>query len=463
MEASPRRTIAVIEDEPAIRVLVERFLSDGGYRVVSTGEPMTAVDMVRREDPDLVLCDIAMPLMDGYQVLKALQADPQTARHPVVFLTANREFSERVQAFRFGVVDYMTKPFTREVLLRKVERVLRGLDRRPGLLTGDGETAENLLEEAKREARTGILSVRVEGGESRTVLQAGTVVERTAPFLGEATGRAEFQELDPNCEQIVPHEPTSLPATGGGLPSFESFPEHLRSVLVIDDNDLFRRFLRDLLRLQGFAVHEAASGEEGLDLALEERPWLILTDVKLPGIDGIEFCRRVRSLSLIRHTPLIFLSGWDDYKQRYEGLEAGADEFLSKQTPVRELLIRIQLLLRRLLDMGTRGRRGAGMEGGIDVIGAPGFLQMCHLGRLSGTCAVRSGDRVLSILFRDGDIVGADSGAEQGADAIFDFLAWTDGHFEFTPGDPGPGAPLGETFDQLILEGCRRLDEQGRN
>jgi hypothetical protein len=103
------------------------------------------------------------------------------------------------------------------------------------------------------------------------------------------------------------------------------------------------------------------------------------------------------------------------------------------------------------------------MEGGIDLIGAPGFLQMCHLGRLSGTCAVRSGDRVLSILFRDGDIVGADSGAREGADAIFDFLAWTDGRFEFTPGDPGPGAPLGETFDQLILEGCRRLDEQGRN
>src|SRR6185295_4658634 len=106
-----------------------------------------------------------------------------------------------------------------------------------------------------------------------------------------------------------PHDPTSLPATSGGLPSFESFPEHLRSVLVVDDNDLFRRFLRDLLRSQGFLVHEAPSGEEGLELALEERPWLILTDVKLPGIDGIEFCRRVRSLSLIRHTPLLVLSG----------------------------------------------------------------------------------------------------------------------------------------------------------
>ena len=79
-------------------------------------------------------------------------------------------------------------------------------------------------------------------------------------------------------------------------------------------------------------MHEATDGEEGLRVALEHRPWLILTDVRMPGGDGFEFCRRVRSHSLIRQTPLLFLSGWDDYKQRYHGLRLGADDFLSKET-----------------------------------------------------------------------------------------------------------------------------------
>jgi DNA-binding response OmpR family regulator len=248
----------------------------------------------------------------------------------------------------------------------------------------------------------------------------------------------------------------------GELPSFESLPEHLRSVLVVDDNPFFLRFLSHLLASSGLNVLEAATGDEALQVALERRPWLILTDVQMPGDDGFEFCRKVRSHSLIRHTPLIFLSGWDDYKERYRGLEVGADEYLSKETPIRELLIRIQLILRRYSELGQRGRRGPGMEGSIEVVGAPGFLQMCHLGRLTGVCSVRAEEETAQIRLRAGEIVGADVGAKHGADAVFAFLAWTRGHFEFAPGDPGDGAPLGESFDQLVLEGCRRLDEAAR-
>ena len=120
-------------------------------------------------------------------------------------------------------------------------------------------------------------------------------------------------------------------------------------------------------------MHEAADGDEGLRMALEHRPWLILTDVRMPGEDdGFEFCRKVRSHSLIRQTPLLFLSGWDDYKARYQGLELGADDFLSKQTPARELLIRIQVILKRYVDMGTRGRSGPGMQGELERDGGAG-------------------------------------------------------------------------------------------
>ena len=109
---------------------------------------------------------------------------------------------------------------------------------------------------------------------------------------------------------------------------------------------------------------------------------------------------QVRSHSLIRQTPLLFLSGWDDYKARYQGLELGADDFVSKQTPARELLIRIQVILKRYVDMGTRGRSGpAGMQGELNVMGAPGVLQVCHLTRLTGTLSVTDGGRRMAVRF----------------------------------------------------------------
>jgi CheY-like chemotaxis protein len=240
-----------------------------------------------------------------------------------------------------------------------------------------------------------------------------------------------------------------------------NLPEALRTVLVVDDNSVFRTFLRDVLSRRGFTVYEASDGAEGLRTALERRPWLILTDVSMAGVDGIEFCRRVRSHSLIRHTPLIFLSGWDDYKDRYRGLEAGADEYLSKDTPVRELMIRIQLVLKRYSDIGRRGFKGPGMEGRVEIIGVPGLLQMCALGRLTGVLSVGSAGRPAVVRFRDGEIVSAAAGGPTGADAVYELLAWSEGNFSFSPGEV-EGEAMQPALTELLLEGCRRLDERAR-
>jgi CheY-like chemotaxis protein len=116
------RTIAVVEHDGQNRDELHRLLGAAGYRVVSTNEARAAVDLVREERPALLLCNVDMPGMDGYAVLKAIQADPETASCPVVFLSPNPEFSERIRAFRHGVIDYLTRPLTPEVLLRKMEK-----------------------------------------------------------------------------------------------------------------------------------------------------------------------------------------------------------------------------------------------------------------------------------------------------------------------------------------------------
>jgi DNA-binding response OmpR family regulator len=458
------RTIVLIEDDHDIRKLVTDILTAEGHRVVASGEPAQAVALVREADPDLVVSDIAMPGMDGYAVLRALQSDPTTARYPVIFLSAQRDFSERVRAFRYGVVDYVSKPFTRDTLVKKIDRILEGRSgRRSGLAPPAAEApAGELLAEVRRDSRSGVLTVRGEQGEARMVIRAGEVVEAAQGELPPDPGApAQFHELDAATEDIVHHDPDELPSSER-LPRAEQVPDVLRHVVVVDDNAQFRGFLAGLLRSRGFTVHEAPNGEEGLSLALERRPWLILSDVRMPGADGFEFCRRVRSHSLLRQTPFLFLSGWDDYKQRYHGLELGADDFISKETPIRELLIRIQLLMKRYSDLQVGGPHAAGMVGDLAVIGVPGVLQLCHLSRLSGVLTAEDAARRAMVRFRAGELVEAACGDLEGEEAVFDFLGWEKGRFEFDPHDAGDGSPLGESFDRLLLEGCRRLDEAQR-
>ncbi len=421
MADAEQKTILVVEDEDDVRGIVRLILEAAGHRVIETGRPQTALDLARQERPDLVVCDIAMPEMDGYAVLRSLQADATAAPIPVVFLSAHRDFSERMRAFRAGVVDYITKPFSRDTLQKRIERIFDGLARRDSL---PPET-------------------------------------NGAQDLGEAEAEPEEAAVHDDGLDAAADDPAELPQ-GGGRPGFEGFPEVLRDVLIVDDNAAFRAFLGRVFRSAGFTVHQAGDGEEGLEMALDRRPWLILTDIRMPGAGGLEFCRKVRSHSLIRQTPLLFLSGLDDYRQRYRALEMGADDFLSKQTSVRELLIRIQLLMKKYADLRTRGRKGSGMEGELAMIGVPGVLQMCHLSQLTGWLTAHDGARPARVRFRAGEIVGAECDGAQGADAIFAFVGWTQGRFRFAPGDPGEGAPLGRSFDGVLLEACRRLDEANR-
>jgi DNA-binding response OmpR family regulator len=414
-----QRSILVVDGDDRSRALVEGVLTVARYRVISPADGDQRAARSRAELPDLILADIGSGVMEavprwqrrktdreaggpavdaGYALLRALEADPGAPCHAVVVLDHDA-WRDRPQQPRFAVVGYVPKPVVRDRLLTTLRDAFRAAERR----------------------------------------------------------RSEANRADPDLELAPERDagPAAPPPSSG----FEALPAPLRIALLVDAEDSFRDFLHSLLVSQGFTVFEASDGEEGLRLAFDIRPWLILTDVNMPGMDGFEFCRRVRNHSLLRQTPLVFVSEWDDYRERYHALKLGADDYISKRTPPREMLIRLQIILRRYTDVGTRSRKGAGMQGGLELIGPPGMLQMCHLGRFTGACSVRSGPRRIEIRFREGEIVWARSDVGVGAEAIYEFMSWTKGHFEFLPGDPGPGAPLSQGFEYLLLEGCRRLDE----
>ena len=116
-------------------------------------------------------------------------------------------------------------------------------------------------------------------------------------------------------------------------------------ILVVDDDAKIRSVVRRGLAYEGFLVSEAASGDEGLMVARDRRPAVIILDVALPGIDGFEVTRRLRASG--HDVAVLMLTARDEVKDRVQGLETGADDYLVKPFSFEELLARIHALIRR--------------------------------------------------------------------------------------------------------------------
>ena len=117
-----------------------------------------------------------------------------------------------------------------------------------------------------------------------------------------------------------------------------------QTVVVVEDDPAIADLLDLYLRQAGYRVLQAPSGERGLELAAQHRPVLMVLDIGLPGIDGLEVCRRVRVDSTL---PILFLTARDGEIDRVLGLELGADDYVTKPFSPREVVARVKAILRR--------------------------------------------------------------------------------------------------------------------
>jgi phosphate regulon transcriptional regulator PhoB len=120
-----------------------------------------------------------------------------------------------------------------------------------------------------------------------------------------------------------------------------------RTILVVEDEKDIRELVRFHLEHEGYVVREADSGETALRQIAAERPALVVLDLMLPGTDGLEVCRRVRSAEGTRALPIIMLTARAEEVDRVLGLELGADDYITKPFSPRELVARVKAVLRR--------------------------------------------------------------------------------------------------------------------
>ena len=173
----------------------------------------------------------------------------------------------------------------------------------------------------------------------------------------------------------------------------------LPTILVVDDTPANVKLLADLLTVKGYSVVTAASGEEGLKRVEEYRPDLVLLDIMMPGMNGYEVCRAIRAGQTNGILPVVMVTSLDPGQERIKGLEAGADDFLTKPVNQPELLARVKSLLRiKALYDEVERQKGELAEWNrtLEQRVAEGVAQLERLGRMKRFFSPQIADLILS-------------------------------------------------------------------
>ena len=162
-----------------------------------------------------------------------------------------------------------------------------------------------------------------------------------------------------------------------------------QTVLVIDDEGNIIEVVRLGLKYEGFHVEAASDGEQGITAAQRTNPAIIILDLGLPDIDGVEVCQRLRANPTTRDIPILMLTARDELQDRIIGLEAGADDYLTKPYEFDELVARIRAILRRQQRNTQAGAVGSSPNGHI--------LQFGDLVMNTATHEVTRGGRLIEL------------------------------------------------------------------
>ncbi|HZJ02204.1 MAG TPA: response regulator [Thermoleophilia bacterium] len=232
-------------------------------------------------------------------------------------------------------------------------------------------------------------------------------------------------------------------------------------ILIVEDDPDLRALLLELLQAAGYDARAAENGIEGLRSVVDDPPGLVLSDVLMPDLTGLEFCALLKESPRTAHVPVVFLSCVDDV---VSGFDVGADDYIVKPFRHRELLARVQAVLRRTEALPPVLATG-GLRGNLAQLSLLDILQTLHVGRASGCLAVVrvSSGAIARLWLESGDLAAARlEGPESlsAKDAFFAAAEWDDGVFSFDSADRAEARTVHSSLESLLLEAARLTDER---
>jgi DNA-binding response OmpR family regulator len=385
------RTVLVVDDSLTVRMSLVEMLEAADFPVVACATGAEARKALSETRFALAILDILLPDTDGIELLKEIRANPSAAGTAVMLLSTETEVRDRIRGLKTGADEYIGKPYDPSyVVARAHELVRRGQDtgaaaQETVLIVDDSITFREALKAALLEAgyRVAVASTGEEGlRQAAHVRPAAMIVDGDLPGIDGGTviqrirldaalrripcllltasdeRDAEVKALEAGADAFVRKADdfavilaklkAMLRSAGVQVPDRDTASLlGPKKILAVDDSETYLQALADALPQDSYDVVLARSGEEALELLAVQPVDCILLDLMMPGLGGLETCRRLKSVAILRDIPVIMLTAAEDRETMIEGLGAGADDFISKSSDFAVLHARVGAQLRR--------------------------------------------------------------------------------------------------------------------
>ncbi|MBN1208555.1 MAG: response regulator [Myxococcaceae bacterium] len=352
---SPARfRVLAVDDDTAVLAAARAVLEAASMEVVTLSDARNLFSSLQRHHPDLLLLDVAMPAVNGYEVLTQLRADPTWRGLTIIFHTAKETAADRMKAFQLGVDDYLIKPVEpAELRLRLMAHLQRRLLQRASPESPAGSGAATTHAPRGERPTTGSRMENTPNPQARPPLTSPSSPSSRSSMPSVSTSasrptpqaRVESFGLTPSRPPSPPASPAASARPGEGAPAAQA---RSHRILVADDEPALRRVLQRLLEQEGYVVETVEDGEEALTRLLNPNLTpvdLLLLDVHMPRRSGIEVLRALREASSpVRALVLSARIRDSDVMKLYN---EGAVDFVAKPFSIHTLLARVTRLLPR--------------------------------------------------------------------------------------------------------------------
>jgi DNA-binding response OmpR family regulator len=384
-------TILIVEDSLTVRMDLLEILEAAGLPARACDTVAAARQALAHNRFALVILDVLLPDGDGIELLQEIRAMPSAADTAVLLLSTETEVRDRVRGLTTGADEYIGKPYEPAYLVARVRELLRGAGdvaastSRTILLIDDSVTFREALKEILEAAGYQVLVAGTGEDGLRIAADrrpAAMIVDAVLPGIDGATVirrlRLDAALRRMPCLLLTGTEGSSqeVLALEGGADAFERkgadvavilarLNAMLRSagtqsegpgtaglrgpkkILAVDDSETYLRELAGALRADGYELVLARSGEEALDLLAVQQVDCLLLDLVMPGIGGLETCRRMKNVPALRDIPVVMLTALEDRAAMIEGLSVGADDYVAKSAEFDLLRARVFAQIRR--------------------------------------------------------------------------------------------------------------------
>ena len=384
--------VLVVDDSLTVRMDLGEALESAGLLTTCVASGAKMREAMGKEAFGLIILDLVLPDADGIDLLAELRGNPRFAAIPVMLLTSEIEVKDRVRGLTTGADQFIGKPYDSAYVIERATQLTAGSSPVAAassaplvLIIEDSLTFREELKAALTQAGYAVLAAA--SGEEGLSLAAtrrpnAAVIDGNLPGIDGAsvvrrlradsalrgmpcvllTGSSaqgdELVGLEAGADAYVRKADdhavllarlgSLLRATRSSAPrDLESAPIAPRKILAVDDSPTYLNQLGEELREDGYDVAFARSGEEAVELLKVEAFDGILMDVMMPGLGGLEAARQIKAIPSMRDIPLVMLTGKSDREAMIEGLNAGADDYVTKSAEFEVLKGRLRAQLRR--------------------------------------------------------------------------------------------------------------------